>query len=601
MPSPDGGCYLPRSIAAWSRFLPTYRATTHHPPTRLLVKLPLMKITSIPQIYRNFNRSVEILSVLSKYGLADWISRLDIDFAKEILKDRGGEVLAKLTRETRIRLALTELGPTFIKIGQILSTRADLIGVELADELARLQADVPADPPLVARETVAAELDQPLEVLFAEFDDAPLASASIGQVHRARLHDGTEVVVKVRHAGIEDKIRVDLDILSGLAQLAEMVPEFRNYRPRATALEFTRTLLRELDFGREMRNLQEFAQQFEGDATVHIPKPYPEFSTVAVLTMERLDGIKLSELPLLENAGYDRDELARRGAAVFLEMIFTFGFYHADPHPGNIVIMPGNVIGLLDCGMVGRIDEQLREDIEEMLLAMVSRDAVLLTSVVTRIGATPPDLDQAALSLDVTDFISHYANQRLDEFDLSGALREMIEIIRRYHIMLPARMALLIKVLVVLEGTGRMASPRFSLTELLEPYRTRMVLRRLSPSRNFRKLRRIYSEMEHLAEVLPRGIVDIVQQVQTGRFDMHLDHRGLEPSVNRLVLGLLSSALFLGSTLLMATNVPPVLHLPWNLADNLSILGALGCATSIALGLRLLRAINKSGHLDRRK
>jgi ubiquinone biosynthesis protein len=316
--------------------------------------------------------------------------------------------------------------------------------------------------------------------------------------------------------------------------------------------------------------------------------------------MERLDGIKLSETERLAAAGIDLELTARRGAELFLEMIFTHGFYHADPHPGNLVLLAGNVIGLLDFGMVGRIDEQLREDIEEMLLAIGNRDAVHLTSVITRIGSVPMDLDQAGLSLDISDFVSHYASQQMADFDLSGALNEMVEIIRRYQIMLPARLALLIKVLVMLEGTARLASPRFSLIEVLEPYRTRMMFRRLSPARNLRKLRRIYSEVERLAEVLPRGVMDILQQIQSGRFDIHLDHRGLEPSVNRLVFGLITSALFLGSALLLSYKVPPLFSIPY-LARDLSFLGTAGAVVSIGLGLRLFCAINKSGHLDRRK
>jgi ubiquinone biosynthesis protein len=559
-----------------------------------------MKITTLPQISRNLLRSVEVLRVLSKYGLADWIARLDLEFAKEFFKDVSGEALARQTRQSRIRLVLTELGPTAIKLGQILSTRPDLVGVELAAELQQLQESAPADPPEAVRSTIATELGRPVEELFAEFDDVPLASASIGQVHAARLPTGERVVVKVRHARIEDKVREDLDILAGLATLAERVPEFRNYRPSATAAEFRRTLLRELDFTRELRNMQQFAADFADDATVHIPRTYPELSTARVLTMERLDGIKLSESALLQEAGIDRKEVARRGAELFLEMIFTHGVYHADPHPGNIVLLEGSVIGLYDFGMVGRIDEGLREDIEEMLLALSSRDAGHLTAVITRVGAAPFDLDQAALSVDISDYIAHYANQRLDEFDLSGALNEMVEIVRRYGIMLPARLALLIKVLVMLEGTGRLISPHFSLTELIEPYRGRMMLRRLSPQRHLRKLRRIYSELEHLAEVLPRSVRDIVQQVQSGRFDVHLDHRGLEPSVNRLVFGLITSALFLGSSWLLSSAVPPLLPIPWIAWEGLSVLGLLGMGLSVALGLRLLWAINKSGHLDRK-
>ena len=559
-----------------------------------------MKITAIPQIYRHLNRWREILSVLSKYGLANWISRLGPDFAKDLLKASGGTAIARHAWEARIRLAMAELGPTFIKLGQLLSTRPDLVGVELAGELQHLQADVQADPPEVVRSTVESELGRPLEELFAEFDSAAMASASIGQVHRARLPSGKEVVVKVQHAGITRKVDADLDILAGLAQLAERIPEFHNYRPGAIVAEFQRAMRRELDFGREERNMQQFAHDLRHDRTVRIPQAHPELCTSRVLTMELIEGVKLSESERLAAEGIDLEEVARRGAGLFMEMIFSHGFYHADPHPGNVLLMEGNVIGLLDFGMVGRIDEQLQEDVADMLVAIGNRDAQHLTGVITRVGAVPPGLDRAALGLDVTDFVAHYGSLSLDRFDLSGALNEMTEMIRRYNIMLPARIAMLIKVLVTLEGTSRLLSPKFSLVEAMAPYQKKMLWQRFSPGRRIRKIRRLYSEMEHLVAVLPRGIVDILEQVQTGKFDVHLDHRGLEPSVNRLVLGMLTSALFLGSTLMLSLKVPPLIGWP-SILQNTSALGAAGCVLSMALGLRLLRAIRKSGRLDQRK
>ena len=340
--------------------------------------------------------------------------------------------------------------------------------------------------------------------------------------------------------------------------------------------------------------MQQFSRDFAGDATVHIPRGYPELSTAAVLSMERVEGIKLSDTAGLKAAGIDPEEVARRGVHLYLEMIFAHNFYHADPHPGNVVLMAGGVIGLLDFGMVGRLDERLQEDIEEMVMAVAGLDAQHLTSIIVRVGAVPAELDRAALSVDVADFISYYGNQSLEDFDLGGALREMIEIIRRYHISLPARITMLIKVLVSLEGTSRLLSPRFSLLDAMRPYRTQMLMRRLSPRRKIRKLRRFYAEMGHLIEVLPQGLMDIVQQVQNGKFDVHLEHRGLEPSVNRLVLGMLAIALFLGSSMLVATTVPPAI-------GRVSLPGAAGCLVSIALGWWLWRAINKSGRLVRRK
>jgi ubiquinone biosynthesis protein len=549
-----------------------------------------MRITSIPQLYRHVNRWREILAVLSKYGLADWLSRFDIPIARGLFKNRDGEFLSQLSREARIRLALEELGPTFIKLGQILSTRPDQVGVELANELSKLQCDVPADSAEQIERTIESELGRPPADVFATFQMQPVASASIGQVHRATLHSGESVAVKVQHDNIQSRVRIDLDILKGLALLAERLPELQPYRPQAMAAEFQRMLRRELDFTREQRHLTQFSRNFAGDQRIHVPRCFPELCTTRVLTLEWLDGIKLCDSALPQNGQLNRATIARNGADLYLEMIFRHGLYHADPHPGNLLVMPHDTIGLLDFGMVGRIDASLQEEIEDMLMAILAKDAQQLTSLVMRLGAIPPGLDEPLLSADLTDFVDHYGNQPLDQFDLAGALTEFIEITRRYHIVLPASLAMLLKVLVMLEGTAQRLQPNFSLMELIEPYRKGMVARRMSPLRQTKKLLRIYGEMEQLAEILPRRLRDILSQVQSGKFDVHLDHRGLEPSVNRLVWGMLTSSLLLGSALLLSHNVWPV--------RGVSLPGAIGIVLSGLLALRLMWAINKSGHLD---
>lgn len=553
-----------------------------------------MKFSSIPHLYRDLNRSIEIVGVLSKYGLADWIHRLDLDFAKGIFRDRSGHSLAEQSLETRIRLALIELGPTFIKLGQVLSTRPDIVGAALATELAHLQTRIPADPPEVVRDTITRELGQAIDDIFAEFDDEPLASASIGQVHRAQLRSGELVVVKVQHADIEEKVRIDLEILQGLAQLAEHVAELRNFCPRETTAEFQRSLLRELNFDREERNIQEFRAQFARDASVKIPRPFSKYTTGRVLTMEYLDGVKISEIAELEALGYDIPKLATRGSKIFLSMIFDHGFYHADPHPGNVIVLPGGIVGILDCGLVGRVDDPMREQVEALLLAISNKDIDELQSIIMRLASVPNDLDEQAFRFDLAEFVSHYAALPLSQLNVGELLSEMTEIMRRYHILLPAALALLIRALMMLEGTAKQLNPEINITELLEPYRRRLLWRRMDPLRKVRQFQRIYHEWEHLTEVLPHNLIDLMQQFQTGRFEVRLEHEGLEPSVNRLVLGMLASALFLGSTILWASNVPPVIN-------GISILGAAGSITSFVLALRLFWAIRKSGYLDRRK
>ena len=327
-----------------------------------------MRFSALTRLERNVHRAGEIIGVLAKYGLADWVKGLNYRWVQDRIKSADGQPIPDLKVEERARLAFTELGTTFIKLGQVLGTRPDLVGPEVARELAHLQTRAPADASGTVRATIETEFGKPLSSLFAQFEEAPMASASIAQAHLARLLSGEQVVVKVQHAGIAAKILPDLDILAGLAELAEKhAPQLQPYQPVAVVRQFRRTLMRELDFTFERRNLEEFAEKFAQDDTVHFPCAYAQFSTRRILTMERLDGILGADSAALAASGTDLNEFARRGANMYLRMIFRDAFYHADPHPGNLMLLPGGVVGVLDCGMVGRLDEELAEGIDEML------------------------------------------------------------------------------------------------------------------------------------------------------------------------------------------------------------------------------------------
>jgi ubiquinone biosynthesis protein len=543
-----------------------------------------MDFRSQPELFRNIHRIGEVVSVLAKYGLADWLSHTEFERPKRILTGRQGELLAEQSHASRIRLALTELGTTYIKLGQMLSTRPDLVGQGVADELAKLQQSVPPDAPDVAIATVAAELGRPVNEIFAEFNPTPIGSASIGQVHGARLPDGRAVVVKVQHPGIESRIRGDVAVLIRLAGLAERSTELKRYRPMAVVQEFHRSLSRELDFSREERNLLQFAANFVADPTVHFPQVFSELCTSRVLTMELITGVNLRESDSLSRIGISREELARRGATIWMDMVFRDGFFHADPHPGNLVVLPGGVIGILDCGMVGRIDESLRETIEESLVAIANHDGVHLAHLITDLCSASHGFDESAFSSDVADFVAFYGGQPIDRFQLGGALNEMVQIISRYQLILPSGVSSLIKMFTMLEGTARLLSPEVNMLSLVEQYRRKILRRRLSPGAQSRKWKRMLSEWRHVGETLPRDLGEVLKKIQSGEFDIHLEHRRLEPSVNRLVMGIITSSLFLGSAVLWSNKVPPVV-------DGVSVVGVLGCALSVVLGLRLLKTI----------
>ena len=551
-----------------------------------------MKIDTLSRLERHAKRLGEIATVLGKYGLADLFGGFDYPWLRDRLLSSDGQKISDVTTEVKVRLALTELGTTFIKLGQMLSTRGDLVGPALAGELTELQANVPPDPTETARATVEADLGKPIAELFAEFEEQPLASASIAQVFGARLHDGDSVVVKILRAGIIEKVTTDLEIVQGLAELLEKhSPMLKPYQPVAIVRQFRRTLLREMDFTYERRNLEDFAENFADDETVHIPQVYEDLCSRRVVTMERLSGIPGNDAKALKDSGEDLNEFAQRGANMYLEMVFRDAFYHADPHPGNLMLMPGCVVGVLDCGMVGRIDEELREDVEALLFAIVEHDSAQVTEMVLRLGSVPPDCQRDRLRLDLDDFLSDYIGHSLHEIDVGAALSNLIEIIRRHHITLPPPLALLLKTIIVLEGTSRLFSPEVSIAELMSRYYPSIMRRRLSPRRLLAKTRRAYRDWERLLGLMPRHLSELLARMRDGTLTVHLDHRHLDPVINRLVLGVLTAALFLGSSELWSRQAPPLLF-------GVSVFGALGYLMSVYLGWRLMRAIRKSGNIS---
>lgn len=547
-----------------------------------------MKLKTLARIDQSARRLAEIMATLAKYGLADWVSGSDSDWLKGLLPNGGRAELLDMTTAARIRCTLSELGPTFVKIGQILSTRPDLVGPDLTAELSLLQTQTEPDPPERALATIESELGRPAAEAFLEFDPVPLASASIGQVHEARLPDGREVVVKIMRQGIEESVRRDLDLLVGLAELAgRHGGPLQRFQPVATARYFQRTLLRELDFTYERRHLERFASDFADDATVRFPIPYPEHSSVRVLTMERLHGIPVSDSAALARADADLDLFARRGATLYLEMVFAHGFYHADPHPGNLLRLEDDVVGILDAGMVGILDEGLRSDIEEMLLAAVAYDADGLSDAIVRVGQVPPELDEDELRAEVAEILSDYLGQSIDEFDVAEALQRLFGLIREFRIVMPQSFAMLVKTLVILEGTASQLSPGFSLASMIRPYYLKAVRRRFAPKRVAEGLGRSFRDWKRLLDSLPRDLSDILSRFRKGTLEVHMEHRRLESTVDRLVLGLLSSAVFLGSAIIWSSKAPPLVF-------GYPLLGALGFAASAWIGVGLVRSIRRA-------
>ncbi|MGB7347184.1 MAG: AarF/UbiB family protein [Pirellulaceae bacterium] len=585
-----------------------------------------MKITAIPQLYRNLRRWREILKVLRRYGLADWLSQYRRFPFRDSFKDRGGVPLSEYSREQRVRMALTELGPTFIKLGQILAGRPDLVGAELGDELKNLRSNVQPDSIETVRQTLSTELGEDYESHFQSISPTPLATASIGQVHRAKLNDGRHVVLKVQRHGIEQTIRQDIEVLGGLAQLAQRVDTLAAWGPSDIVSQLAPMITREMDFGRERQNLDYFADMLaDSKHAVTIPRPIKSLCTKRVMVMDELQGQPLADFLAESRANANdtfetaltktttskqdiasvrkktKQALSETIASVYLTMLFDHGVFHADPHSGNLYVLDDGSLGILDFGMTGRIGETLRETIEEMLVAISGGDQNRLTRLIRRIGNPPPTLDDAALSIDVAEFIGTFGRQNFGEFDLTGALNELSAILHAHAIKLPNQSALLLKMLISLEGTLRELDASFDSLDVVKKFMRKTMIRRMSPQRRIRQARRIYLEAENFMETAPDELLALAQQARRGEIRVNLEHQRLGPSVNRLVLGLMASAVFLGSSLLLAMKVPPLFFVGRSVLgmQDLSIMGIAGLTGSVTVMMWLLIAINRSGHLTR--
>jgi ubiquinone biosynthesis protein len=559
------------------------------------MEISISRIRRAPQHLRRYR---DILSVMARYGFGDWIARLPLGFAREFITRRVGREAVEESAEVRIRKALEELGPTFVKLGQLLSVRPDIIGPRLSEELSKLQDMVPPCPWEEIRPVMESELGGDIHESFEHVEERPVASASLAQVHRALLKDGSEAAVKVLRPGVERTVETDMEILQGLAELVERhVPETRPYNPKGLVAEFRKVLLRELDLRRELHNMETFCEIFQDHPILRIPAPFGGLSSRRVLTMEFLRGVKATDLDALSRQGADPRDVAEDGARVFLEMIFDHGVFHGDPHPGNFVVLADGRLGLLDYGMVGRLSEELLHELEEILMGVAHRDARRVVHSLIRMGAAPADTPRSALQGELQELLIYFSETPIGEVDISMVLFEFLEILRRYRVILPPDLALLAKVILTLDGTGRQLHPGFRLMTLVLPYSNRLIMRRLSPARQWRKVQRVAEDMDRLLQMAPGSLSEVIRQLESGRLTVQMRLHELEEArataakaVNRLVMGIIISSLWIASAVLVLAKVPPVV-------EGYSMAGVAGFAAGGLMALRLLWAIYRSGRL----
>ncbi len=562
----------------------------------------LRKKGGVSRTYRHLNRYRQILSILLKYGFGDWLDRFHVgpvlNRGIRVFSRGRSDRLSTLTRSERIRMAVEELGPTFVKLAQILSTRPDLIPLELTQELEKLQDQVPPIPFAQAREIVEAELKAPLGETFQSFDEIPLAAASIGQVHTAVLRNGQKVVVKVQRPGIRRVIEVDLDILYYLAGLSEKyMEEAELHRPTRIVEEFARTLEKEIDYHVEAAHAERFAHQFLGHPSIYVPRIFRELSTSRLLTMEFVQGIKISEISALDQSGLDRKAIASRGADLILEQIFKHGFFHADPHPGNVFVLPGNIICYLDYGMMGSVNRQGREDFADILQGVVRRNESKITQALLRIVHWDAEPDRRALERDIADLVGYYIHQPLKELRLAVLWKQLLELITRHRLSFPADIFLMVKAIATVEGIGVSLDPDFDLTAKATPFIERIQFERFYPGRVLEGILDSGSDVAQLLKDVPGDVGEILRLAKQGRVRILFEHRGLEDFMahldrisNRLAFALLAAALVIGSALVLQANIGPTL---W----GLPLPGFLGFMIAGFLGISVLISIIRSGKL----
>ena len=564
--------------------------------------LSIRKIGIIGRAYRHLNRYRHILTVLFKYGFGDLVDILKIEQYLEIglqmISRKRREQVEKLSRAERVRMVMEELGPTFVKLGQILSTRPDLISVEFIQELSKLQDNVPPFPYTEARQIIESELGRPLEDIFQHFEDTPLAAASIGQVHRAQLKDGEEVVVKVQRPGIRKTIEVDLEIMLHLASLMERhLEELQVHRPVRIVQEFARTLEKEIDYTIEALHIERFARQSMDDPTVYVPKVFRNTTTERVLTMEYIDGIKASEIDRIEREGLDRKIITARGADLILRQIFDHGFFHADPHPGNIFVLPDNVICYIDFGMMGSIDRQTREDFADLIHTVVHHDESMATQMLLKLTEYDEKPDVRVLERDLTEFIGQHLYVPLKDLQMEKLLHQLLKILSRHRLQIPQNLFLMMKALATVEGIGLLLDPDFEMIKQTIPFIQRVKMARYHPKRMANDIIRSGVEFVKLMQEIPGETREILEQMKQGKIKMEFEHKGLEPMLstydqisNRIAFAIVIAALIIGSALIVLSKTPPFLF-------GISFIGIIGFLAAALMGLWLLIAILKKGKL----
>jgi ubiquinone biosynthesis protein len=550
---------------------------------------------------RDLSRLREISSVLIRHGLGDLVRRTGLASALE----RAGQILhwgdagksAEIEPQERFRRSLEELGPTFVKLGQVLSTRPDLLSPSWIAELERLHSDVaPISFDELLPQVEKALGRSPFDV-FADVEREPHAAASIAQVHRAKLPSGAPVVLKIRRPGISAKIAADLRLLDHLANLIEHeMPEARRYAPVQVVAQFRRSLERELDLAVEARHVDRFARNFADDPHILIPKVYWDFTSSLMNVQEYVAGIRGTDLSAITAADLDRKVLAARGSDAVLKMILVDGFFHADPHPGNVLYLPGNRIALIDFGMVGRLSALRRSQMVDLLAGIVGQDDQAMLEVLLD-WTGEHGVDEVRLAADVGELAFDFADTELKDVRIGALLQRVAALLREHAILLPADLTLMFKALISLEGLGRQYDPEFRLVDRVRPFLDRALSEHYQPVVALRRSQATLANAFGLLTTVPRDLARLVKDARRGRMRVDLDLKRLDSfgerlhnTIDRMTIGIMTSSLVIGSSIVMTVGGGPTLFG----VSLLTLFGLIGYLIAFFNSLWIILAIWRS-------
>ncbi len=562
----------------------------------------MRKIGLIGRTYRHINRYREIITVLFKHGFGDLITNSQIekylDFGKKFIPNKKMEKPISLSRWERVRMVLEELGPTFIKFGQIMSNRPDILPEPLLFELEKLQDSVPPMPNEAAIKMIEHELGKPISELFKNIDPNPIASASIAQVYRAELFSGEKVAVKVQRTGIQKIIETDLEIMFHLSLLMEKhITEIEILNPVEMVKEFERSIHKEIDFSIEASHIERFARNFQTDLSIYVPEVYKDYSTKKILTMEFIDGIKVSNLNGLIKAGNDPLLIAGQGCDLVLKQIFEQGFFHADPHPGNILILKDNIICFLDFGMMGTLLPKYQDYLGNIVVGVVNKDSNKITETLLHLTGTYNVENRDQLEYRVSELINQYAYISLKEIKVGELLNKLFRMLIDFKLRLPSDFYLLSKALITIEGVGTKLDPDFDMVSHIEPFAKNLLKKRLDPVKLVKDLYSSVAEFRLLIKDFPFDIREIIRQIKTGELKVEFVHKGLEPMLtkhdqisNRIAFAIVLAALIIGSSLIVLSKIPPL----W---QGIPIIGIVGYIAAGIMGFWLLISILKHGKM----